>query len=147
MYFKQLNTKLLRQTSAFKSFSTSRSLSNFTCHNLSGHRCLVKVTGQDSAKYLQNLLTNDINLLDRTNKAMYAMILNNRGRVLHDVLVYALGDPVNSGYLVEGDTASLADFLKMLKIYKIKKKVEVTSVDKEFSVYSILQDSKQHDVS
>lgn len=145
MYFKQFNTKLLRQTSAFKSLSTSRSLSNFTCHNLSGHRSLVKVTGQDSAKYLQNLLTNDINLLDRTNEAMYAMILNNRGRVLHDVLVYALGDPVDSGYLVEGDTASLADFLKMLKIYKIKKKVEVTSVDKEFSVYSIFQDSKQHD--
>jgi len=109
----------------------------------------VKITGKDSAKYLQNLITNDINLLNETNiKSLYAMILNNRGRVLHDVLVYGLNkeNTDEKTYLVEVDKMYLNDFLKMLKIYKIKKKVEVSSVDSEFKLFSLVNDTTQ-DVS
>jgi len=124
-------------------------LSSFTAHNITNCRSLVKITGKDSAKYLQNLITNDINLLNEPNiKSIYAMILNNRGRVMHDVLLYGLNDDKSDEktYLVEVDKIFLNDFLKMLKIYSIKKKVEVSSVDNLFSLFSLVNNSP-HDVS
>lgn len=126
-------------------------LSNYTCHDLSESRSLVMVSGPDSAKYLQNLLTNDINRLnDTSTRSIYSMVLNNRGRTLFDVLVYrmtASDKPVDQ-YLVEVDRSHLQGFLRMCKIYKIKKKVEISPVDSSLKVFSATNDvSKNCDVS
>lgn len=153
MYLNNFTKSLLCQNLATKlvtqMYCKNSTLSSFTAYNLANCRSLVKITGKDSAKYLQNLITNDINLLNETNiKSLYAMILNNRGRVLHDVLVYGLNkeNTDEKTYLVEVDKMYLNDFLKMLKIYKIKKKVEVSSVDSEFKLFSLVNDTTQ-DVS
>lgn len=145
MYFTKISRKFLLSSSLYQTISVKKNstLSSFTAHNLSNVRSLVKVTGDDSAKYLQNLITNDINLLnDPKKKSIYAMVLNNRGRVLHDVLVYGLGnEEKNKGYLVEMDKMFLGDFLRMLKVYKIRKKVEVESVDEDFRLFALTNDS------
>lgn len=126
-------------------------LSNYTCHDLSECRSLVMVSGPDSAKYLQNMLTNDINRLSDTSiRSIYAMILNNRGRALHDVLVYRINasDKPADQYLVEVDKNHLQAFLRMCQIYKIKKKVEISPVDSSFKVFSATNDvAKNCDVS
>lgn len=101
------------------------------------------VSGPDSAKYLQNMLTNDINRLsDTSTRSIYAMILNNRGRTLHDVVVYRVtaSDEPADQYLVEVDKNHLQAFLRMCKIYKIKKKVEISPVDSSFKVFSATND-------
>jgi folate-binding Fe-S cluster repair protein YgfZ len=72
--------------------SSSTAPNELVGFDLSNYRSLVAIRGNDSFKYLQNLVTNDMNSLntndDTTNKSaksMYSMILNNRGRILYDV--------------------------------------------------------------
>jgi folate-binding Fe-S cluster repair protein YgfZ len=146
MYFAKQTSRLLKQqVQSYQQLVklTALNLSNYTCHDLSSLRSLVKITGQDSGKYLQNMLTNDINRLNEGNtRSIYSMVLNNRGRVLHDVLVYrinSLVQPTNE-YLIEVDKAYLQDFLKMCQIYKIKKKVDISAVDSSFRLYSVTND-------
>lgn len=144
MDFIKSSCKLFRQVTqvnkTLSQFIRNSSLSSYTGHDLSQSRSLVKITGRDTAVYLQNLITNDIHLLnEEKHQSIYAMILNNRGRVLHDVLIYRLNEPSieDKEYLVEMDKSSLPDFLRILKIYSLKKKVKVTKVDEMFKVYSV----------
>ena len=51
------------------------------------HRALIQVHGNDASTFLQGLITNDIEFLKHTN-AIYAMLLNVRGRILYDMIIY-----------------------------------------------------------
>lgn len=144
MYFVKSTCKLFRQINQTSQkichHINCSMMSNYTCHDLSQSRSLVKVTGKDSAQYLQNLITNDIHLLDEdSQKSLYAMILNNRGRVLHDVLIYKLNNSNTNDkeYIIEMDKAYLTDFQRMLKIYSLKKKVKVMTADDSLKLYSL----------
>ena len=64
------------------------SISTNTIYDLTSYRSLIKLKGQDTAKYLQNLITNNVYNLNNEN-VIYSMILNNRGRILYDILIYA----------------------------------------------------------
>lgn len=108
--------------------SSSTSSSSYIAYDLNNSRSLIKVKGQDASKYLQNLITNDINKL-RTNNVIYSMILNNRGRILYDVLVYRSGKQPDE-YLIEFDASHSAQLIKFLNMYRIRKKVDlITNTD------------------
>ena len=99
--------------------------------DLKNYRNIVSVKGPDSATYLQNLITNNINLLDdNVNKAdgkqnsLYAMILNNRGRLMYDVIIYQ-NKTDRDEYLIEFDTRFVNDAMRLLKMLKVKKKVMI----------------------
>lgn len=58
------------------------------CYELQ-HRALLKVQGQDTASFLQGLMTNDIHLLTQAGQgALYAHMLNVQGRTLFDIMLY-----------------------------------------------------------
>jgi folate-binding protein YgfZ len=90
------------------------------------HRALMHVGGPDATKFLQGLITQDMNRLatsSHAESAIAACLLSPRGRVLFDLIVYR-----HDGYLLECD-ASLVDKLKrVLQIYVLKSKVEISSV-------------------
>ena len=68
------------------------------------------------------------------------MMLNDRGRVLYDTIVYRptkLCDPVGTEYLVEIDTNYLQKALQFFNIMKFKKKVQVKTVDDKFALFAI----------
>ena len=117
-----------------------------TCHDLSGYRSLVKIQGQDSSKFLQNLITNDINRLSNgEKKSLYAMMLNDRGRIMYDVIIYKL-DPNETDFLIEVDSQKLTDFLKMLTMFKIKKKVTISSMDEDMRLGALIAKDQSDDV-
>ena len=139
MYFFRSTAKIFSQKNVknyVQVFNKSTS-SQFVSHDLTNVRSLVKIKGPDSNKYLQNLMTNDINLLNDEKKSIYAMFCNSRGRVIHDGIIYNLKESTENEYIVEVDKSALNDFLRLLKMYKIKKKVEVTSVDDQYKLFSI----------
>lgn len=150
MYFLRSTAKIFSQINVrnYVQVLNNSTSSRFVSHDLSQIRSLVKIKGPDSAKYLQNLMTNDINLLADSTKSIYAMFCNNRGRVIHDSIIYKLNESnEDNEYLVEIEKSALNDFLKLLKIYKIKKKVEITTVDDQFKVFAItngLESSVSH---
>lgn len=52
------------------------------------HMTVVDVTGPDATRYLQHLLANDVAKLGVEGKALYSGMLNQRGGVIDDLIVY-----------------------------------------------------------
>lgn len=99
----------------------------YSGYDLANYRSLISIKGADASVYLQNLITNDIRSLNSTDKrSLYAMMLNNRGRIMYDVLVYCLNTGESSSksaeYLVELDSRFVNEALRLFKVFKLKKK-------------------------
>ncbi len=56
------------------------------------HMCAVDVHGQDSTRFLQALLANDVAKLKAIGKALYSCMLREDGGVIDDLIVYRTGD-------------------------------------------------------
>lgn len=53
------------------------------------HMTLLELRGPDAVSYLQRLLANDVAKLSMPGKALYSVMLNERGGVIDDLIVYA----------------------------------------------------------
>lgn len=61
------------------------------CFDVS-HMTVLDLTGADVAGFLKTLLANDVSRLTTPGKALYSCMLNSRGGVMDDLIVYWLGD-------------------------------------------------------
>ena len=52
------------------------------------HMTVVDITGTDATAYLQYLLANDVAKLKEEGKALYSGMLNEKGGVIDDLIVY-----------------------------------------------------------
>ena len=52
------------------------------------HMTVLDLSGPDSKAYLQKLLPNDVNKLDKPGRALYSAMLNEDGGILDDLIVY-----------------------------------------------------------
>uniref|UniRef100_A0A8C4UGS6 Iron-sulfur cluster assembly factor IBA57, mitochondrial n=1 Tax=Falco tinnunculus TaxID=100819 RepID=A0A8C4UGS6_FALTI len=95
-------------------------------------RALLDVRGAEAALFLQGLLTNDVTRLAAGTgppaAALYAHALNVQGRCLYDVILYRLHkSPEEEPHiLLECDSSVLDAIQKHLKLYKIRRKVNIT---------------------
>ncbi|RZF45049.1 hypothetical protein LSTR_LSTR002010 [Laodelphax striatellus] len=102
-------------------------------------RGIVEVTGADASSFLQGLITNDIRHLDDGSKSMFTMFLNSKGCVLYDSIIHKVVDK----FYVECDVAGVASLEKHLKMFKVRRKVDINVVD-SLKVWSVF-DPKQLD--
>ena len=65
----------------------SSSLGTAACAKLESRR-VIRVAGGDSLKFLQGLVTNDVNTLSPQQPLLYTHLLNHKGRSLFDMFVY-----------------------------------------------------------
>ncbi|CAH2250893.1 putative transferase CAF17 homolog, mitochondrial [Pararge aegeria] len=107
-------------------------------------RGLLKVTGDDASVFLQGLITNDMNHFEEGTKSMYAMFLNNKGRVLYDTLIHKWNK--EESFLIECDRKLVNVLQKHLKLYKLKRKVNIEDVNDEYLLYA-LKSTNVKDVS
>ena len=56
------------------------------------HMTVVDVSGEQAGPFLQNLLANDVARLKAPGKALYTCMLNERGGVIDDLIVYLRGE-------------------------------------------------------
>lgn len=96
-------------------------------------RSLIRIKGPDSGALLQGLITNDIEHLTRGATSMYTMMLNTGGRVLYEGIVYKANE--ENCFLIECDKEVELDLQKHLKMYKLRKKVDITSAGQEIDVF------------
>ena len=59
--------------------------------DLTPARALISLKGEDRLSVLQNLITNDIQNLE-VLKVLYAFMMNAKGRVMFDVMLYDVGN-------------------------------------------------------
>ncbi|XP_023935931.1 putative transferase CAF17 homolog, mitochondrial [Bicyclus anynana] len=100
------------------------------------NRGLLKVAGDDASVFLQGLITNDMNHFEEGAKSVYAMFLNNKGRVLYDTLIHKWG--AESSFLIECDRKLITILQRHLKLYKLKRKVDIEDINKDYSIYALI---------
>jgi tRNA-modifying protein YgfZ len=94
-------------------------------------RGVVSVTGADSEKLLQGLVTNDLDDL-ASGEARHAALLSPQGKILFDFFVIRQGD----GYLLDVARTKTGDLIKRLSMYKLRADVGITDVSDSFIVYA-----------
>ncbi len=100
------------------------------------NRGLIHIEGEDRYEFLQNLISNDIELLKKQN-AIYACLLTPQGKFLHDFFVLEGG-----GFLLldcEGGERA-QDLCKRFNLYKLRTKVKI-SVEEHNDVYAVFDAS------
>lgn len=83
---------------------------------------VLKVSGIDSSSFLQSIITNDINSAQKGS--IYAMILSPQGRFLFDTFI----SKINDYYLLEARNESLDKFVTKLRMYKLRKSVDIETL-------------------
>jgi folate-binding protein YgfZ len=92
-------------------------------------RGVVRVAGEDAGKFLQGIVTNDMDVL-ATAPALHAGLLSPQGKILFDFFVYRAPE----GFLVETARAMAADLVRRLSMYKLRAKVAIEDASSDFTV-------------
>uniref|UniRef100_A0A7E4VMJ4 GCV_T domain-containing protein n=1 Tax=Panagrellus redivivus TaxID=6233 RepID=A0A7E4VMJ4_PANRE len=98
-------------------------------------RALLSVKGPESLPFLQSLLSNDLNQLPSA-KCLYSFLLNAKGRIVSDLLVYA---QPNDEILLETDAAQIALLDRNLRLYRLRRKVDIVKRD-DLNVHFVFPD-------
>lgn len=96
---------------------------------------LLKVSGADASDFLQGLITNDMGHFDDGAKCMYAMFLNNKGRVLYDSLIYKWDD---NSFLLECERSVFTSLLRHLSLYKLKRNICFDDASAGYDIWTLI---------
>ncbi|MBV8661619.1 MAG: folate-binding protein, partial [Hyphomicrobiales bacterium] len=99
-------------------------------------RGVVRVSGEDAAGFLHNLVTNDVEALE-IGQARYAALLTPQGKILFDFLVVRAPAETGAAYLLDCDRARAADLAKRVSIYKLRAKVTVADESADCGVVAV----------
>lgn len=92
-------------------------------------RGILYISGPDSKKFLQNLISNDIEKVNE-NKSCFASLLSPQGKFLFDFIVVKHKD----GYLLDCEKRIIDQLYKKLVMYKLRSDVEILNLSNEFVV-------------
>jgi tRNA-modifying protein YgfZ len=92
-------------------------------------RGVVAVTGADAGKFLDSIITNDMELLE-TQGAIFAGLLTPQGKILFDFFVVKAAD----GFLLEVARDQVAGLVKRLAMYKLRAKVTIADASVDYVV-------------
>lgn len=85
------------------------------------NRGLIRISGTDRRKFLQGLITNDIDFLDR-QPLIYSCLLTPNGKFLHDFFI----SEENGAILLDSEGGERAqDLAKRLNIYRLRADIQI----------------------
>jgi len=102
-------------------------------------RGVVSVTGRDSEKLLQGLITNDLEHVAAESApypALHAALLSPPGKILFDFFVVRVAD----GYLLDVDRAKAAELVKRLSMYKLRADAVIADVSSRYAIFAVWGD-------
>ena len=96
-------------------------------------RSLIRCSGAkiETSQFLQGMITNDMNHLSKETSCIYALFLNKGGRVLYDSIIYKMPSKEvdQESFLVECDSSIATSLAKHLKLYRVRRKIDITISD------------------
>ncbi|MDB1135804.1 YgfZ/GcvT domain-containing protein [Candidatus Anaplasma sp. TIGMIC] len=92
------------------------------------NRGVIKLWGQDAAKFLHNITTNDV-LQMVAPSAIYNIMLNAKGRFLHDFFLVRYG----KYFLLDCEKDNIPSMIELIRLYRVHLGVKVRSCE-EYSV-------------
>ena len=93
---------------------------------------VLEISGQDRVEFLNNIFTNDVSKVSKKN-SIYTCLLNPQGKLIADLI---LSDYKNNFFILCYSDFT-EDLIKILKIYKLRSKVEITDVSSSFQYYFV----------
>ncbi len=87
-------------------------------------RAIIEISGEDRKKFLQGLITNDINKANDKN-LVYAAMLNSSGRFLYDFFICEIAEKL----IIDCLEIRRDEILQKFKLYKLRSKVEIRKND------------------
>src|ERR1041385_9545157 len=93
-----------------------------------GSRAKVRLSGNDRARWLNGMITNNIRDL-AVGHGAYAFLLNPQGRILGDLYAYNRGDSI----CLDTDESQVAKMLEIFDHYIIMDEVAVENISQQFT--------------
>lgn len=87
-------------------------------------RSLIEISGPENKKFLQGLITNDINKISETS-LLYSAMLNAQGRFLYDFFIFAINDKI----ILDCYAEKRDEIIKKLNFYKLRSQVVIAKND------------------
>lgn len=109
------------------------------CAKLASRR-VIQVSGPDASKFLQGLVTNDVTLLHPNREPLqYTYFLNHKGRAICDSFIWCQEEHDADGlsYVLDCRDDATKLLLRVLKMYRLKSKVDIVDKSEEATVWSI----------
>lgn len=97
-------------------------------------RGVLRVGGAEARTFLQNLITNNVDLVGKA-RPIYAALLTPQGKFLFDFFV--VEDPESDALLLDCDRARLGDLTKRLNFYKLRAQVTIEDVSEDRPVVAM----------
>ena len=108
-------------------------------------RDIISVSGSDSASFLQNIITNDIDKLNESN-ALYSALLTPQGKYLHDFFILKH----EKNYLIDCESEAVENLLSCFQKYKLNSNIEFKNITSDNSVaiiaYKKFQQIQKNDI-
>ena len=108
-------------------------------------RDIISVSGSDSASFLQNVITNDIDKLNESN-ALYSALLTPQGKYLHDFFILKH----EKNYLIDCESETAENLLSCFQKYKLNANIEFKNITSDNSVaiiaYKKFQQIQKNDI-
>ncbi|XP_029046722.2 putative transferase CAF17 homolog, mitochondrial [Osmia bicornis bicornis] len=98
------------------------------------NKSLIQVRGKEASNFLQGLITNDMKHYEEGAANLYALFLNIKGRVMYDVIIYKTQE--DDVYYIECDSQAVEPLKKHLKMYRVRKKIDIDSLGDTINVWT-----------
>ncbi len=92
-------------------------------------RAILYINGEDAKEFLQNLISNDINKVNKENSC-FTSLLTPQGKFLYEFITVKH----KSGYLIDCEKTQAEGLFNQLTLYKLRSKVEILNLSNEFVV-------------
>ena len=108
--------------------------------NILKDRGIISVFGKDSKEFLQNIITNDINIVNKDN-SIFSGIFTPQGKYLYEFFIVKSND----GYFLDCSEEFVGELKVFLEKYKLNSDVEIKDISGEY-VVGIISNEKFEEI-
>ena len=108
--------------------------------NILKDRGIISVLGKDSKEFLQNIITNDINIVNKDN-SIFSGIFTPQGKYLYEFFIVKSDD----GYFLDCSEEFVGELKVFLEKYKLNSNVEIKDISGEY-VVGIISNEKFEEI-
>ena len=108
--------------------------------NILKDRGVISVLGKDSKEFLQNIITNDINIVNKDN-SIFSGIFTPQGKYLYEFFIVKSND----GYFLDCSEEFVEELKVFLEKYKLNSDVEIKDISGEY-VVGIISNEKFEEI-
>ncbi len=108
--------------------------------NILKDRGIISVLGKDSKEFLQNIITNDINIVNKDN-SIFSGIFTPQGKYLYEFFIVKSND----GYFLDCSEEFVGELKVFLEKYKLNSDVDIKDISAEY-VVGIISNEKFEEI-